>query len=349
MSDVDILRCPCCGAVIKDKNAGKCEYCGAVWVHHERGQKLYGDEAEKLHEGEVYYFNRLPGVAITTKTRDVPFQPEILFNKLPGGVLDPTLKNDADAICSAVEKMQRGCNREDIDLYMSVVSQDNQEFYQKVKKGAIDQFITSDMKRYAVSIDFLSLSGDSALVDNTIEMIIFRSKDTTTQLEVTFRNTFNKQSGEWKIVNSEFRPPTINIGSLGLGKIPKWTWIIPLIGLMIGVIAAIIAIIASISPMFSDKLDKIFEQNSNRNTYQENPMPSNQQNYQQSPPNQTKGNWIVSKNALVIYLKPDLNLQPSYIIMPEAKYQILKKSGDWTHIRTEDGRTGWTLTTLIEK
>jgi uncharacterized protein YgiM (DUF1202 family) len=35
--------------------------------------------------------------------------------------------------------------------------------------------------------------------------------------------------------------------------------------------------------------------------------------------------------------------------MPEVKYQVLQKSGLWSQIRTEDGRTGWTLTAMIEK
>ena len=101
MSDIDILRCPSCGAVLKDKSADKCEYCGAVWEHHDVSQ--YGQEAAKLHAGEVYYFRHLPGVAITTKTKDIPFQPQILFNQLPGGELPPSLKSDADIICSAAE------------------------------------------------------------------------------------------------------------------------------------------------------------------------------------------------------------------------------------------------------
>jgi hypothetical protein len=348
MSDIDILRCPSCGAVLKDKNSDKCEYCGAIWEHHDASQ--YGQEAEKLHAGEVYYFKRLPGVAITTKTKDIPFQPQMLFKQLPGGELPPSLKNDADIICSAAEKMQRGCNKEDVDLYMSVISPDTQEFYQKVKKGAVDQFITSDMKRYTVSVDFLNLTTDSALVDITIEAIIFRSTDTTTQLEVTFRDTFSKINGEWKVVNAEFRPMFISAGGAGFGKIPKTVWVIPLIAIIIGVLAALIGVIVSVAPGVFEVFNQSSQQDK-KNIHQESLVPYNQLPYQQNNPNQPNlaGNWQVSKNPLVIYSQPDPNLQPTYIIMPEVKYQVLQNSGLWSQVRTEDGRTGWTLTAMIEK
>jgi hypothetical protein len=351
MSDVDILRCPSCGAVLTDKASGKCEYCGAVWEHHDASQ--YGDQAAKLHAGETYYFKHLPGVAITTKTKEIPFQPQVLFNQLPGGQVPPSLKNDADVICSLSEKMQRGCNTEDIDLYMSPVSPDNQEFYQKVKKGAVDQFITSDMKRYTVSIDFLNLTADSAMADVTIEAIIFRSADTTTQLEVTFRNTLKKINGEWKVINAEFRPQALNLGSVGLGKVPKATWIVPLVGLAIGLIAALGVTVAVLMPNCEGAFDQSSEQSGSIGTPQESSAPSSKQPYKKNNPKDKEqnlsGGWKVSKDPLVIYSSPDSSLQPSYIIMPEVKYQVLQKSGVWSQIRTEDGRTGWTPTQMIEK
>lgn len=333
MPKVESFRCPNCGAVLKDKKAKVCEYCGsAIEVEPE-----FPKEGEySPHAGEVVYFRNLPGQPITIDTTDIPFQPKTTYEKLPGGLLDSRLKKDADEIVSLVKATQEACNTEDLDLYVSTISPLNQAFYNQARKGAVEQFITGDMKRYTVSVDFLELTHESAKADITIEAIIFQTSGRTTQPEATFQYQLIKHQGHWKVANSTTK---IAVGALrNVFKVSKLSCIIPLIGFLIGMVAAVWAIVASLTSSCSDATEQVSHSTQSGVEGEVSKVDETELGEGE----------VIIEGALPIYTQPDLDDMPGYVIMPGAKITVVSKSGRWTFIRTEDGRTGWTLSVLLE-
>ena len=341
MPKVESFNCPNCGATLKDKKAKVCEYCGsAIEVEPE-----FPKEGEySPHAGEVVYFRNLPGQAITIDTTDIPFQPKITYEKLPGGLLDSRLKKDADEIVSLVKATQEACNTEDLDLYVSTISPLNRAFYNQARKGAVEQFITGDMKRYTVSIDFLELTLDTAKANITIEAIIFQTSGRTTQPKATFQYQLIKHQGHWKVANSTTK---IAVGALkNVFKVSKLSCIIPLIGFLIGMVAGVWAIVASLNSSCSDATEQV--SHSTQFEVYRSTQPSVEGEVSKVDETELGEGEVIIEGALPIYTQPDEGDMPAYVIMPGAKIAVVSKSGEWSFIRTEDGRTGWTLSVLLE-
>jgi hypothetical protein len=151
MLNKNIYRCPNCGALLKDKNTENCNYCGANIFDTTLTKR--GDERYLLHQGEVYFLKNLPGVHITIDTNNIPFQPEIIYNDLPYNRLSPELRGDAKEIISIVEKIERGCNEENLDLCLSVISreQGDSRFFSRSRDEAIKQFMKGDEETHGLN------------------------------------------------------------------------------------------------------------------------------------------------------------------------------------------------------
>lgn len=337
---MEVYRCPNCGALLEDKHSKKCEYCGAHLVDDVFTKRT--DSRFDLHQGEVQYFKNLPDLPITIETTDIPFQPRVIYDNLPGSRVDIKLRDDADEIISLVEKTQRACNEENLQLYTSTLSRkpEDRAFFNKARKGAIEQFMSGDMKRYTVSIDFASLTPELAKIDVLIETIIFMDSGQTNQLEVTFTWSLRNYDGRWFVVNSAPKVP-----GLSLKGVNKVACIIPLIGLIVGIVGAIIGIIVSVKGC-EETTEKIqYEVDKKVETITENEKEAILKEHDITI--DEEGN--ISQKPLVLYGKPDLSEQPQQVIMSPGDYEILKRKGDWVYLRTEDGYTGWTLKVLLER
>lgn len=227
MPEVETLRCPNCGAMLKDKRVQKCDFCGAVLLYPQTEERLLPEE-KKRPDGSVSFLH-LADVPINIKTTDIPFKPRIKYHKLPGGEPGPALKEDADRICALFEKLQQAVNRKDLETYMSFVSEQNREYYNGLREFLIKQFQVSDLKRLTLSLAFISLSASSAVVDITYEGILFRPNGSHSGFWGTVRVILGKINDEWKVISSAPRIPLSF-----LRKLPCWIQIVILLALIGG-------------------------------------------------------------------------------------------------------------------
>lgn len=206
MDQVQSLKCPNCGANITGQGAMKCPYCNSQL--HISGDGLTQPTSVVMldgtsnHEGTTAYFNNLPGIPISIRTEDVPFQPLLVYDRLTGGKVDPMLESEARAIATMVETMQRAMNQEDLSLYETVVSRANPTFFEQARSGAEQQFVLNDAKRFTMKISFTSLSREAAVADVSNETISFPVGGAVQNVEMTFRYSMKKEHGLWKIVVS---------------------------------------------------------------------------------------------------------------------------------------------------
>jgi hypothetical protein len=225
--EIETLRCPNCGAMLKDKRVQKCDFCGAVLLYPDAQKRLL--PAEKKIPGGSAYFLHLADVPINIKTTDIPFHPKIKYNRLPGGKPGPALQEDAERICALFGKLQQAVNRKDLEAYMSLVSQQNREYYDKVRESSAHQFQTADLKRLVISLSFVSLSASSAVVDAGYEGILFRPSGTRSYFWINVRVVLGKIDYEWKVISSF---PHLPLGFLK--RIPRWVRVIILLALLGG-------------------------------------------------------------------------------------------------------------------
>jgi hypothetical protein len=262
MPDVESIKCPNCGATVSGVGLLLCPYCGSqLRIEGEEKEEFpFAPEVARL-QAEVY-FDALPDLPITPATTDIPFKPEVTYDNLPDGTLNPALKKDADAILTLVETCQTAVNTEDPDLYLSAVSRDEPAFYDMARKGAEAQFIESDMKRYTTAVDFLSLAADSAEVAVSFEAFVFPSRksdrpgeiivNVTQHMEVTFNWALEKISGRWKVVGAGLEskkiklPAWLKILFVAIGVVIVAGIVLGLFGALVGVAAGIIGVIAAI-------------------------------------------------------------------------------------------------------
>ncbi|MCP4229309.1 MAG: zinc ribbon domain-containing protein [bacterium] len=222
MAQVQSLKCPNCGANITGQGSMKCPYCNSQL--HISGDGLTQPtqvvmvDGTSTHEGTTAYFKNLPGVPVTIRTENVPFQPLVVYDRLPGGRVDPMLESEARAIANMIQTMQRAMNQEDLSLYETVVSHANPTFFEQARKGAEQTFVLNDAKRYTTKISFTSLSRDAAVADVSNETVSFPVGGAVQNVEMTFRYSMKKEHGTWKIVvSSLIGAGGATIGSGGRG------------------------------------------------------------------------------------------------------------------------------------
>jgi hypothetical protein len=262
MPEVESIKCPNCGAAVSGVGLLLCPYCGSQLrvKGEEREEFPFAPEVARL-QAEVH-FDALPDEPITPATIEIPFKPDVIYENLPGGKLDPGLKKDADAILALVETCQTAVNTEDLDLYLSTVSRDESAFYDMAKKGAKTQFIDSDMKRYTTAVDFSSLAPNAAEVAVSFEAFIFPSRksdrpgevivNVTQHMEVTFNWSLAKTAGRWKVVGAGLEskkvklPLWLKILFIAIGVVIVAGIVLGLLGALVGVAAGIIGVIVAI-------------------------------------------------------------------------------------------------------
>jgi hypothetical protein len=262
MPDVESIKCPNCGAAIQGVGLLMCPYCGSrLRVEGEEREEFpFAPDVARL-QTEVY-FDALPDFPVTPATTEIPFKPDVVYAKLPGGELHPAQEKNADAILALVETCQNAVNTEDLNLYLSTVSRDEPAFYDMARKGAEAQFINSDMKRYTTAVDFLSLAADTAEAAVSFEAFVFPSRksdrpgeiivNVTQHMEVTFNWTLRKISGRWKVVGAGLKskkvklPVWLKILFVVIGIVIVAGIVLSLLGALIGVAAGIIGVVVAI-------------------------------------------------------------------------------------------------------
>ena len=220
MPTVESLKCPNCGAAVHGAGKVTCPYCGSALAvsvpdraHLKRLRKSFGTRGRTIPPGRKVHFKDLPSLDVEPRTTDIPFQPKVTYDKLPGGKPGPALQSEAQDILADVEKTQRAVNEENL------------------------------MKRYTLAVDFTALTTEAAAADVTIEAFIFFPSGQVNRVEPTFAYTLKKYSGEWKISASHVKGAKSGL--------PKALWlalILPFGGILVGVIAALFAVLQSCQP-----------------------------------------------------------------------------------------------------
>jgi ketosteroid isomerase-like protein len=193
MAEAQSIRCPNCGGSVSGAGIVTCPYCGSPLE-----VKAAGAGGAK----PACIFENLPGVEIKRDTKDIPFGPQVLFSQLEGGEPAGPLRGEADAIVAVARRTQDAINREDLDSYMSCFTTEDPQFRAKAQAAAHAQFITTDMKRYTVSVDFRKLTAQQAEAIVTIEAFIWIDPGPVNHMQVSFDWSLRKEADQWVIYAS---------------------------------------------------------------------------------------------------------------------------------------------------
>lgn len=346
MPKVESLKCPNCGAAVRGAGQITCPYCGSELtvsapdrVRLRRLRKEFGTRGRAIPPGRKVHFKDLPGLDVDTSTTDIPFQPRVTCDKLPGGPPGPALQSEAQDILAVVEKTQRAVNEENLELYMTTVHPENEVFYESARRGAEEQFITSDMKRYTSAVAFTALTPEYAAADVTIEAFIFFPSGRVNRVEPTFAYTLKKDAGEWKIASSYVKGAKAGL--------PKALWLallLPFVGIFIGVIAAIVAVLHSCQPEPGEGSSTgVTIETSEDVTVTRDGVPV----VAETAGPDAEG-FYVAETGIPLFKEPHMNAGFTSVITPGTKFQVLRQRGDWYMIRSEDGARGWVPEAIIE-
>jgi uncharacterized Zn finger protein (UPF0148 family) len=345
MPKVESLKCPNCGAAVRGSGLLVCPYCGSQLrvEGEERAGAPFAPEVARLDK-EVH-FRALPDLTVTVETTDIPFQPEISYANLPGGRLDPSLKNDAERILSLVETCQRAINTEDLDLYMSTIAKESPDFYDMARSGAEAQFINSDMKRYTTGVDFTNLTHETAEVAVSFEAFIFPSGksdrpnvivvNVTQHMEVTFNWQLKKIGGRWKVVGAGLKRKKVVLSGV------QWVFLVlmlggPAVGILVGLGVACWAIFGG---MFMAAYESI------RGVSGEEPImievPVTEEGL-------LEDRRFVADEPIKTYEDRDTGSSPEYMITPGTHFEVKKDKEGWAWVWVDgEGFVGWVPSTEI--
>jgi hypothetical protein len=341
MARVESLKCPNCGASIRGSGNITCPYCGSALAvsrpdreHLQRLKVNFGTRGRPLTPGQEVHFRGLPDFAVDARTTEIPFQPRVTYDKLPGGKAEGALQSEAQQILAVVETTQRAVNEEDLELYMTTVHRESEAFYETARRGATDQFISSDMKRFTLAVDFRALTREEAAADVTIEALIFLPSGRVNHVEATFAYGLKKYFGEWKISASRVKGT-----ALGLRKS---FWLIPLLplgGLIVGVAVAIVAILQTCQP----EREEVTTTTVTVESGEQVTVPGGE-----SKAARDADGYYVAETGIPLFKQPDMSAGFTSVITPGTNFKVTRRHGDWYMIESEDGARGWVPEAIIE-
>lgn len=341
MPKVESLNCPNCGAAVRGAGEVTCPYCGSALAvsvpdraQLKRLRKSFGTRGRTIPPGRKVHFKELPGLAVDTRTTDIPFQPTVTYDKLPGGEPEPALQSEARDILAVIEKTQRAVNEENLERYMTTVHPENEVFYESARRGATDQFISSDMKRYTLAVDFTALAAEAAAVDVAFEAFIFLPSGRVNHVEATFAYTLKKYSGEWRISASYVKG-----AKLGLRKSFWLIFLLPFAGLIVGGIVAVVAVVQACLPER--------EEVTTTTVTVETPGHATVPGEEDTAARDAEG-YYVATTGIPLFKQPDMNAGFTSVITPGTKFKVTRQRGDWFMITSEDGARGWVPEAIIE-
>jgi hypothetical protein len=326
MTNVQSIKCPNCGGAVHGAGAVTCPYCGSALEvsKTDREQiravkRAFGTAGIDVGVRPPFIFQHLPGVEITRETKDIPFEPKVIFARLPGGEPKGTLREEADAILDVVRRTQEAINREDMDAYMACISTADKKFRQKAQEGAHTQFVTTEMKRFTPAVDFRKLSPADAEAVVTVEVFVFLNSGGVNHMQVPFRWKLRKEGGRWLVYASGIAGGG---GARGL-KILIISIILPFV---IGIIIAIVSAVSQCGnddepAVSSDEEVTVWKAESRKE-----PMPDT---------------WFKAKTNITLYESPGDDSETEAILKAGGEFQVMSKWEEWFHISTRNHTWGW--------
>ncbi len=333
MAEVKSIKCPNCGGAVHGAGAVTCPYCGsALEVERADAEQLrdakraFGTVGLDVGVEPPFIFQNLPGVEITRATKDIPFEPKVIYSRLAAGEPTGPLRAEADAILDVVRRTQEAINREDMAAYMSCITEADDKFRAKARQGAEAQFVTTDMKRYTVAAEFRKLTAHQAEVVVTVEVFIFLNSGRVNHAQVPFYWKLRKEKGRWVVYAS---------GVSGVGGPSKlWILIIAVVApILIGIVAAVVA---GISECRDDTQADFSEQEEVgvwKAESRKAPMPDT---------------WFKARTKITLYESPGDDSETEAVLKAGGEFKVLGKWEDWYHISTRDNTWGWVPARVIK-
>jgi len=343
MPAVESLKCPNCGASVRGSGRITCPFCGSTLdvlssdrKHLKNITAAFGTSGTTLARGRELRFKNFPDLDVTPHTKAVPFEPRISYAKLPGGEPAPALQAEAQEIISVVETTQTAVNREDLELYLSTIHPRYPAFYEEARRGAEAQFISGDLKRSTVAVEFIGLTHEEAAADVTIEAFIFLPSGYVNHVDATFAYKLKKYEGGWKIYKSTTRSRRL--------AAPAALIVIAVVagGLLLGLTAAVAAVLHSCGPA-AEETTTTTTITVEKPEDVRAPAPD-----AQNEPGPDAGGYYVAATGIPLFRNPSANEDIATVIMPGTKFKVLEQRGDWFRVQSEDGGRGWVPEAIID-
>lgn len=346
MAKVNAIKCPNCGAPVKGTGYVNCPFCGSPLevadddaTRMAAARRQFGVSGKIIAPGQPFRFVQLPGMEITKSTRDIPFQPQTVTKKLGARASDPMVRAQIEALLQVISQTQSAINREDLAAYLANYSNKNPAFYEEARKGAVQQFQETDLKRLTTVVDFTKIKPTSAVADITSEVFIFLSTGHVNHLFVTFTNEFERFPDGWKIVRA--RPKGAGGGtSCGATSII----LIVIGGVLAGVIIPIVAAVKSCHPeettVTIGETTPAVPETETKKTIIINPP--------REPGKPIANGTYLAKMGIPLYDKPSYDGKVTTVIMPATRFSVAGRKGEWYHIKSETGAVGWTPDPVLQ-
>lgn len=343
MTPIESLKCPNCGASVRGSGRITCPFCGSTLDvsssdkrHLKRITADFGTAGTTLAPGREILFKNFPDLHVTRHTKAVPFEPRISYAKLPGGEPGAALQAEALEIIRVVETTQVAVNREDLELYLTTIHPEYPAFYEKARRGAEAQFISGDMKRSTLAVEFTSLTHEEASANVTIEGFIFLPSGHVNHVEATFAYKLKKYEGAWKIYESAARSRQLVAPKALL------VMVIVVAGVIFGLTVTGVALFQSCGPTTEVTT---FTTTVTTETPEGESVPSPDARTTQGP---DKNGYYVATTGIPLFRNPAVNEDIATVIMPGTKFKVLEQRKDWFRVRSEDGARGWVPEAIID-
>jgi hypothetical protein len=343
MAGVTSIKCPNCGGAVRGRGQVTCRYCGSTLEiprpdksELKRITSSFGTAGTTLRGDEPVHFAALPDVDVTAETTELPFQPRVTYASGPLSKLEAALQAEANGILRVVETLQDAVNREDLDLYLSAVHPEYKAHYEKARRGAVQQFASSDMKRYTVAVDFTSLKRDHATADVAIEAFIFLPSGYVNHVQATFAYKWKKSEGAWKIYDSRIK---------GAGRVTAGRALIVVLAAAVGMFIVLGAVVAILVGTCAEKAEEITFTKTVTVEPESGEITVHGETHSQRP--KLEGHYV-AETGIPLYHEPDLNSRFTTVITPGTQFKVLERKGDWYRIESENGARGWVPEIIIE-
>jgi hypothetical protein len=334
MAEVQSIKCPNCGAAVHGAGAVTCPYCGsALEVKRADAAQLagvkraFGTVGLDMGVKPPFFFQNLPGVEITRATKDIPFQPNVIYSRLAAGEPAGPLRTEADAVVDVVRRTQEAINREDMDAYMSCITDADAKFRAQARQSAQAQFVDTDMKRLTVAADFRKLTAERAEVVVTIEAFIFLNSGQVNRVQVPFGWKLRKEGGRWVVYDSAI---------VGAGRGPRGMWlalVAPAVALLVGLVAAVIAISSECREETEAAPPDDGEGDVWKAESRKKPMPDT---------------WFEARTEITLYESPQDDSEVEGVLKAGGEFRVLSSYDEWFHISTRNNTWGWVRADVIK-
>jgi len=336
MPGVTSIQCPNCGGAVRGRGQITCPYCGSTLEIPQPGKSElkritvnFGTAGTTLRADQPAHFAGLPDVDVTAETTDIPFQPRVTYASGPLSKLEAALQAEANEILRLVETLQHAVNREDLPLYLSAVHPEYKAHYEKARRGAEQQFISGDMKRYTVAVDFTSVNREHATADVTIEAFIFLPSGYVNHVHATFAYKLKKYEGAWKIYDSRIK---------GAGGVAAGRALIVVLALSVGMFVVLGVVVAVLVGTCAEKAEEITFTKTVTVEPEDGEITIHGDANSQRP---KLNGYYVAETGIPLYQEPDLNSRFTTVLTPGTQFKVIERKGDWYRIESENGARGW--------